>query len=82
MENDWRLTNQDLFLSKAKLKKQNYKKPSKEWDHDHCCFCWEKFSEDETVGMTWGYSTLDEKYWICEDCFNDFKDKFEWEVTK
>lgn len=21
-------------------------------------------------------------YWICETCFNDFKDKFQWTVVK
>ena len=30
----------------------------------------------------YGYCTLDKKYWICEDCFSDFKEIFEWEMSK
>lgn len=81
MENDWRITDQEDYLMKVKLKKHSYKRYSETWDHEHCCFCWEKFSENEKDGLTCGYSTLDEENWICEECFNDFKDMFEWEVT-
>jgi predicted Fe-S protein YdhL (DUF1289 family) len=27
-----------------------------------------------------GYATLDEYHWICEDCFRDFREDFEWKV--
>ena len=29
-----------------------------------------------------GYCTKDEKCWICEKCFNDFKEMFDWKVEK
>ena len=48
-------------------------------DHDHCAFCWEKFAAYEGC-LQEGYCTEDEKDWICEDCFNDFRDRFGWRV--
>lgn len=63
----------------AKLKIAQYIKPSDGWDHEHCAFCWDKFSEN-SEDLNKGYCTLDKKYWICEDCFNDFKEMFNFKV--
>lgn len=41
--------------------------------HEHCEFCWEKAMTD--IPCTF-YCTEDMKYWICEECFNDFKEQF------
>jgi hypothetical protein len=27
-----------------------------------------------------GYPTVDDYYWICPTCFEDFKDMFNWKV--
>ena len=78
-KNDWRLLNQKEYLMNAKLKKAQYTKPSEKWDHDHCAFCWDKFSE-KNDDLKYGYCTTDQKYWICEECFNDFKEMFNFEV--
>ena len=78
-KNDWRLLNQQEYLMNAKLKKAEYKMPSEKWDHDHCAFCCDKFSEIKE-DLTQGYCTADQKYWICEECFNDFKEMFKFEV--
>lgn len=43
--------------------------------HDHCDLCWEKAMTD--INCTF-YVTDDFKHWICEECFNDFKDRFNW----
>jgi hypothetical protein len=48
-------------------------------DHDHCEFCGKKFSESPE-DLHFGYTTLDDYYWICEPCFNDFEQMFEWKV--
>ncbi|MBR2869699.1 MAG: hypothetical protein IKB88_11645 [Clostridia bacterium] len=45
-KNDWRILNQQEYLMNAKLKKMQYTKPSEKWDHDHCAFCWDKFSDN------------------------------------
>ncbi len=78
-KNDWRLTCQENFLKNAKLIFRTYKTNSSHWDHDHCAFCWDKFSEVEG-DLHEGYSTADNKHWICKDCFNDFKEMFNFEV--
>ena len=79
MSNDWRLLKQQEYLMNAKLKKMQYTKPSEKWDHDQCAFCWDKFSEN-SKDLQQGYCTPDQKYWICDECFNDFKEMFGFKV--
>ena len=43
--------------------------------HEHCEFCWEKALTDEPGEF---YCTRDFSYWICENCFHDFREKFNW----
>lgn len=77
---DWRLTNQMDYLYRKKLKKARFSEfPEK--DHEHCSFCWEKFSHFEDT-LDDGYCTLDAYDWICNTCFEDFKVMFEWEVCE
>ena len=45
--------------------------------HEHCDFCWEKALTDNHSTF---YCTEDFKYWICEECFEDFKNRFHWSV--
>jgi hypothetical protein len=73
---DWRLTNQMNYLYNARLKHKPYCPVSSEWDHDHCSFCFEKFKNPEQTG----YCTLDNYHWICENCFQDFCEIFQWSV--
>ena len=77
-KNDWRLTNQMNYLKQAKLIHKKYHSKSSSSDHDHCEFCWEKFEN----GKVEGYCTLDNYHWICDKCFDDFKDMFEWKIVK
>jgi hypothetical protein len=76
---DWRLQGQEHHLRSATLKWTEYSRWSKDWNHDHCEFCWAKFSMREE-DLHAGYTTLDNYHWICETCFRDFKEKFEWSV--
>lgn len=45
-----------------------------------------KFIEDNPDVLTEGYTTTDEHpqgadfYWICDTCFNDFRERFGWQV--
>lgn len=76
-ENDWRLRDQMEFLIGVELVHLTYNAPSQDWDHDHCIFCWEKFqSEDQPA-----YCTTNHYYWICEECFDDFKEMFRWKLV-
>lgn len=43
--------------------------------HKHCEFCFEKASTDKICTF---YCTENLVYWICEKCFHDFKEKFNW----
>ena len=44
--------------------------------HEHCEFCWEKALTDKACTF---YCTEDMYYWICEECFRDFREKFNWQ---
>jgi hypothetical protein len=82
-ENDWRLTNQQSYLKGVTLIWRKYRRYSDTWDHDHCEFCWEKFMDigDPEV-LREGYATEDDYRWICEQCFEDFKDIFNWKIIQ
>ena len=80
MEKDWRLTFQRDYLMNKKIIKNTFTLKGQR-DHAHCAFCWEKFGEDEDAVQK-GYSTPDEYYWICEQCFHDFKEMFCWEIEE
>jgi hypothetical protein len=50
-------------------------------DHDHCAFCWAKFMvEDRPDVLHEGYATADDAHWICEPCFQDFRERFHWQL--
>ncbi len=78
-KNDWRLVNQQEYLMNAELRKSLYKPLNDNWEHDHCAFCWDKFSEI-SGDLNIGYCTKDKKHWICEECFNDFKEMFNFKI--
>ena len=75
-QNDWRLTNQINYLYGKKLKHIYYQTYKKAWNHDHCEFCNDIIC-NETKRY---YCTLDQYHWICETCFTDFKDMFNWKT--
>jgi hypothetical protein len=74
--NDWRLIDQDEYLFEKDLFHIPYHWYQSDWDHDHCEFCNENI--DATTPPA--YCTTDYYYWICEECFSDFKDMFNWTV--
>lgn len=78
---DWRLQGQERFLKGVCLSKKKYSKYREDWDHDHCEFCSANFSEHEG-DLHEGYVTSDGYHWVCEPCYIDFKDAFQWEVPK
>jgi hypothetical protein len=80
---DWRLTGQERYLQGATLIRRAYRPYARnpDWDHDHCSFCWATFSvEDHRGAQQRGYATPDDYHWVCETCFNDFKEMFEWKI--
>lgn len=84
-EGDWRRRGQEKYLKWVTLVHRPYRQYQKNpsWDHDHCEFCWAKFSlMDGPEHLKEGYATIDDYYWICPDCFADFKDEFLWVVKE
>src|SRR3954466_6550264 len=82
-ENDWRLQGQETYLKGIPLWWKTYTRYSESWEHDHCEFCWAKFMEEDVPDvLPEGYATEDNYRWICEQCFEDFKDLSGWEVMQ
>ncbi|MFZ2269319.1 MAG: hypothetical protein WAV95_17225 [Azonexus sp.] len=79
--NDWRLTNQATYLKGVALVRRSYAAAHEGNDHDHCEFCFSKFMVDGLCGtLSAGYATLDGARWICEACYSDFADLFDWRL--
>lgn len=77
---DWRLRGQERYLQGVTLVRRCYRayRGNPNWDHDHCEFCSTKFTMQDAPT---GYATKDDYRWICETCFGDFKERFEWHVV-
>lgn len=80
MKQDWRLSGQEEYLSGAQFKVSRFVSTEKS-DHEHCSFCWDKFSDNENSLHT-GYCTTDGLYWVCEQCFMDFKEQFNFKIIE
>ena len=84
-KDDWRLRGQEEYLQGMKFTYKKFMSVGDRSDHEHCEFCWHKFME-QPEGVedctSEGYCSMDGKYWVCESCFEDFKDMFGWEVEK
>jgi len=80
-KNDWRLRNQQKWLQGAVLTHRAFESYDGR-DHEHCEFCWAKFmTGDYPDVLHSGYCTLDLHHWICDPCFHDFRDMFQWTLT-
>jgi len=80
---DWRLRGQEHYLTGAALVHRPYRRYAVNpmWDHDHCAFCWAKFTLQEHPDVLHqGYATPDDYFWICERCFEDFRHQFGWRI--
>lgn len=80
-ENDWRLTDQKKYLYGVHLTWEAYQLGYPGYDHAHCEFCWQKFAAFDAPGaQSEGYATQDHLYWVCRECWDDFKEMFVWDV--
>lgn len=82
-EADWRLQNQEAYLSNLGWKKKYYFQYREGWDHDHCEFCGATFSvgAKHEGSIDHGYTAKQGYYWVCEQCFSDFQEQFNWKVV-
>jgi len=84
-KDNWRFRNQENYLSGVTVVHRKYRRnaTNPNGDHDHCSFCWAKFSLDDGPDLLKeGYATTDDYHWICSQCFEDFKDRFHWSVLE
>lgn len=82
VQNDWRRQGQESYLKKVILSWKPYTNDCEEWDHDHCEFCSAKFMEASNKDvLNEGYVTEDTQRWICKECFEDFRDEYQWLIT-
>ena len=65
MKDDWRLRGQEAYLKGVELVRRKYRRygNNPNWDHDHCEFCWVKFSVADSDSLNDGYATLDDYHW-------------------
>lgn len=80
---DWRNHGEDKYLMNATLIHASYHE-SECSHHEHCTFCWIRFSAsmpgDERVGYVCRKNGGN--YWICTTCYNDLKSFFHWQVSE
>ena len=95
MEDDWRLNGQEEYLLGKTFQKVTvdsyleYDKETNSWDmvcphgdHEHCSFCWAKFSAAETDLHSGYFTAAAHGQFVCEECFEDFKESFHWKVIE
>lgn len=76
---DWRRQGQEIYLKGIKLVWKRYSRYRDGWDHDHCEFCGAKFTESGGPGvLTEGYASDDNYRWVCNRCYEDFREEFGW----
>jgi hypothetical protein len=80
-KDDWRLQGQQKYLQGARLFWSLYQIYRKDWDHDHCEFCGAKFCLDASDCLKEGYCTEDRYRWICQPCFDDFREMFQFQAV-
>jgi hypothetical protein len=78
---DWRLLGQERYMTGLTLFRRTWRQTRADLDHDHCEFCGAKFSASEDIDVLHeGWTTHDEYRWVCDPCFRDFRDRFQWRV--
>lgn len=80
---DWRNHGEEEYLMGAALVRMPYRESEKS-HHEHCTFCWARFSESMQGDERSGYMCRKngESYWICTACYHDLKDFFHWQMEK
>ena len=84
-KDDWRLRGQEEYLHGKKFRYMKFTSAGRNSLHEHCEFCWHKIMEQAEGAAHcsgWGFCTLDTRYWVCEGCFEDFKEMLHWEQVE
>lgn len=82
-QDDWRLRGQEEYLNNMTFIWSKYYPVSASNIHAHCEFCWHKFMENSEGVKDCsqeGYKSMEDDYWVCKDCFEDFQKMFNWKT--
>ena len=86
-QTDWRLKDRPWdYIHNAKLSYvRTYRPYRKNWDHEHCAFCFTSIGTNPDEKHS-GYCTTDREpnrqEWFCETCYRDFAALFSWTVKE
>jgi len=76
-----RQANLERCLKGVHLYFRDYEPATPRADRDYCEFCRSKFSREPGPRvLSVGYATGDGYRWVCESCFVEFANRFEWQV--
>ena len=80
-KDDWRLQGHQANYLHGELLRFGVYRPHKPgWTHDKCEFCWKAFGlARRGCSASEGFYTEDRR-WICEPCYEDFKVLFDWRL--
>ena len=83
MKKPWYIAQyEDLtYLHNQSVELKNFKEAfsSNPQEHRHCEMCWAKFGFFEGDNHL-GYYEENSGSWICQDCYENFKDLFGWRL--
>lgn len=75
-KDDWRLLNDVEYLKNQYINPTDGEKITKYADHlKKCIFCWDNVNDNSNQ---WWFIPDDLSCCICEKCYNDFKELFNW----
>ncbi len=83
-DDDWRLMGQERWLRGVTIKRADWSPRNDRTDHDHCAFCTKRIAAPDSGyddAICTGYCTLELYHWVCPQCFNDFRDRFQWTLA-
>ena len=78
---DWRIMGQEGYLIGKSLQHRQFRRELCYKDFDQCEFCWACFDGDSAAPMR-AYYVPEERVWICEACYKDFQEHFQWTVEE
>lgn len=78
---DWRLMGQEGYLKEKTLLHRHFDRKICVEDYLQCEFCWSSLEDDEGKGIMCFFEP-EQKLWVCEECYSDFREHFDWTVIE
>lgn len=82
LEDDWRLLDPHTEFVGVTLQYRTFDRTICIEDFDECDFCYEQFDKEDAYHPKKAYYCVEKHCWICETCYEDFKEHFHWKVQK